>query len=101
MRLYKDLLVGDQIGYKKYQILWRLRHNKFQLGVYIILMAPDPQNLMEVIPASLLRQPYYQKQDLFVLGIAGSKKEAYELVRQLIEEVYRETGGVALREYIQ
>ena len=56
---------------------------------------------MEVIPASLLRQPYYQKQDLFVLGIAGSKQEAYELVRQLIEEVYQETGGVALREYIQ
>ncbi len=101
MRLYKNLLVGDQIGYKKYQILWRLRHNKFQVGIYVILMAPDPQNLMEVIPASLLHQSYYQKQDLFVLGIAGSKREAYELVRQLIEEVYKQTGGVALREYIQ
>ncbi len=101
MRLYKDLLVGDQIGYRKYQIIWKLKHNKFPTGIYIILMALDPQNLMEIIPALLLRQSYYQRQDLFVLGIAGSKQEAYELARQLIEQVYKQTGGVALREYIQ
>ncbi len=101
VRLYKNLLVGDQIRYKKYQVIWKLKHNKIQLGVYIILLAPDPQNLMEIIPASLLRQSYYQRQELFVLGIAGSKEEAYEIARQLIEEVYRHTGGTALREYIQ
>lgn len=101
MRLYKDLLVGDQIGYRKYQIIWKLKRNKFQMGVFVILTAPDPQNLMEIVPAPLLRQSYYQRQDLFVLGLAGSKQEAYELVCQLIERIYKQTGGVALHEYIQ
>jgi len=35
------------------------------------------------------------------LGIALSKREAFELVKDMLEEIYRETGGFQVREYFK
>ena len=41
------------------------------------------------------------KKDLFVVGLAKGKEEAHKVVTQIIDEVYRETGGFAVLSYLQ
>ena len=46
-------------------------------------------------------QKGYPKKDLFVVGLAKGKEEAHKVVTQIIDEVYRETGGFAVLSYLQ
>lgn len=100
MRLYKELFVGPTVRHKRSQVIWKLKRNKLQLDIFLITLAANPNDLMDILPAFLLKQPYYKNQDLFVLGIAGSKPEAQEIVRQIVERLYQETGGFEIREFV-
>jgi len=51
--------------------------------------------------ANELQFPYYLKKDNYVLGIAGPRGLAMELVKDMIEEVYSKTGGFLVREYFK
>ena len=46
-------------------------------------------------------QKGYPKADMYVIGLAHGMKEAHEIVKQIIDEVYRETGGFLILPYLQ
>jgi hypothetical protein len=50
----------------------------------------------------MLLQPYYKKadRDIFVVGIANGKDEAYEVVRDIIDDVYSHTGAFDIKKYL-
>ena len=43
----------------------------------------------------------YITEDIYVIGIAEGKKEALELVRDIIDEVYSNTGGFNISQYLR
>ena len=101
MKWYKDLYVGESIRHKTKIIKWKIKHNAGQINIFVITIASNPQNLMDIIPAHELMQKAYPKKELFVIGLAKGKTEAYKVVTQIIDEVYRETGGFAVLPYLQ
>ncbi|NLJ89908.1 MAG: hypothetical protein GX323_03325 [Clostridiales bacterium] len=68
-------------------------------NVYCIAFASNPKNLFDIYKSIELIQPFYKKQDLHIIGLAENKQESYELVANMIEEVYKETNGFNVREY--
>ncbi len=40
-----------------------------------------------------------QEQNLYVLGLAGNRREAFFLVQEMVMEVYEKTGGFDVRGY--
>lgn len=101
MRWYEDLYAGESIRQKTAKIKWKIRHNAGQIDIYVITLASNPMNLLDIIPAQELMQKAYPKKELYVVGLAHGYEEALEVVTQIIDEVYQQTGGFAVAAYLQ
>ena len=104
MKFYKNLYFGEKAIKSKYKIYRKLKTNSFDLDTYLITLSDNPNNLLDIISSNMLKQPYFKQKEvqdnIFVIGIAKGKEEAYEVVRNLIDKVYKETGCFNIREYL-
>lgn len=100
MKWYKNLYVGESISHKTKRVKWKIIHNAGQVDIYVITLASNPKNLLDLIPSWELMQKYYPKKDKYVIGLAGSYEEAIELAARIICEVYEATGTFRIRDYI-
>ena len=85
---------------KKEKIIRKLESGKLQLSVHVITLAISEKNQLEIYPTLQFKQPAFPEQDLFVVGITKGYEEAVELVEQIVQEVYEQTGGCDIRSYI-
>lgn len=67
-------------------------------GDYWFVMLPEHgNNLLEIVEAPYLRQPYYKKKDIYVAGLAETKEAAEQLVCRIIEDCCAEDGSIDIR----
>lgn len=99
MKFYDRLYVGDSIEDPE-KVKWKLMHNAGQFSVYVIALAQSDDQL-DIFHCGLLKQRYYDRDNLFVVGLAGSREEAVELVVAMMEEVVEKTGEADIRGYIR
>jgi hypothetical protein len=100
MKWYRKLYIGETARKKRYQIVWKVKHRAGMLGVYLITLSSNEENLLDIFDSSILLQPYYKKEDIFIVGIACGYDEAIEIVTRIIDELYRETGDFKIRQYL-
>lgn len=100
MEFYRRLFFGPQIKKRRKEILWKLKHGKPLHGIFLITLPSNEQNLLDILPANLLLQPYYKRQEIFILGAGKGRAETLELLRAFVERIYAETGDVKISEYI-
>ena len=100
MTWYEDLYVGESIIHKTKKIKWKICHNAGQLNIYVITLASNDRNLLDIIPAQELLQKAYPKKGLFVVGLAKGYDEAVEVAASIVDEVYHHTGAFAVRSYL-
>ena len=66
---YKYLYLGETAKKHRFSILQKLRLGKVQPGVHVITPASGGHNLLDILPAYVLRQNYYREQaDLLIVG---------------------------------
>ncbi len=95
------LYLGESINTKKLDKMKRKLEGKPLLtGVVLITLSKNPSDQLDIFEARQLAQRYYQKNPLYVVGIAGSREEAVGLVEQMVKECLRERGDCALKEYL-
>lgn len=99
--LDKLYLSKDIRGKKKNRLMNKIESGQLSFELYCIMFASNPNNLFDIINANDLLFPYYQKQELIILGLATSREAAKLLVKDMLVEVYRETGEFKVREYYQ
>lgn len=100
MRYYKHLYLTEGLEKKKEKIIRKLESGKLQPSVHVITLAISEKNQLEIYPTLQFKQPAFPEQDLFVVGITKGYEEAVELVEQIVQEVYEQTGGCDIRSYI-
>ncbi len=100
MKWHKSLYAGDSIVHKISKIKWKILHNAGQIDIYVIALASNPQNLLDIIPSRELLQKAYPKKEMYVVGLAKGYEEALEVAVSIIDEVYRSTGSFAVSEYL-
>lgn len=103
MRWYKNLYVGENASKTKYKTWDRISMNKLSPGMYLLTLASNEKNLIDIIPADMLKQKHFKKEysdEVRVIGLAKGQDEAFELVRQIVDEVYSNTGGFDIRGYL-
>lgn len=101
MKWYSKLYVSESIGKKANRIKWRINHNAGTVSVYVIAFASNRENLLDIIPSWNLMQKYYPKRDMKIIGIAKGYDEALMLVRDIIDETYRNTGSTDVWSYLR
>lgn len=97
---YDKLYVGESIVHKTKKIKWKIMHNAGQIGIYVITLASNRQNLLDIIPSYELMQRGYPKRDMVIVGLAKGYDEAVEVAASIVDEVYRNTGTFAVRTYL-
>ncbi len=97
---YDKLYVGESIVHKTKKIKWKIMHNAGQIGIYVITLASNRQNLLDIIPSYELMQRGYPKREMVIVGLAKGYDEAVEVVASIVDEVYRNTGTFAVRTYL-
>ena len=64
------------------------------MGIFLITSPLGSTGIMEIYDYNELLQPYYRKQrrTLNIYGVAGSKAAAYEVVRDIMEDIISDIG---------
>lgn len=103
MKWYRKLYLGESAARSKYKVFGRIRSNKFSYDTYLITLPSDTDNLLDIIPAAMLLQPYLKKHksEIYVVGLADGKDEAFMVVRDIIDDVYSNTGAFDIRGYLR
>ena len=89
--------MGNNARKNKYKVLGHVIKKRLSFDTYLITLPSNTSNI--------LLQSHYKKkyitEDIYVIGIAEGKKEALELVRDIIDEVYSNTGGFNISQYLR
>ena len=100
MKYYHALYMSEELISKKTEILDKFENDKWQIEKYLIVLAKNEKNHLEFFNSVLLIQKSIKKDDLFVIGIANGEFGAMELIEKITQEVYDETGGTDIRNYL-
>lgn len=95
------LYLGESINERKLEKIKRKLENKPLLsGIVLIAISRNASDQLEIYEARQLIQNYYRNNPPYVVGIAGSREEAMDIVERLAKECVEKRGDCALKEYL-
>lgn len=83
------------------RIIQKIRRRKLQPGIWLITIASNEENLLDIFQSIYYVQPMFERLNPDIVGIAESEDAAKELVQRIIEDMYRETGHFDVRAYFK
>jgi hypothetical protein len=99
MKWHEHLYVSEKASRESLKRFGRMK-NKFDFPAYMITLPSNPENLLDILSCQEINAtPYYR--DILVIGIANGKKDALELVRDIIWDTYSHTGGFEIQRYME
>lgn len=100
MRWFKDLYVGYNILTEQNRIVEEIKRGEFQIAIYVLTLPENDYDVLEIYPSNVLIQKKYKDSDMVVVGIAGGKEEALDMMQLVIMDCYEDTGDVNVKKYI-
>lgn len=100
MKYYYALYMDEYAKERQVDIMSKLENDKWQMNIYLVALTKNEKNHMEIFHSVLLMQQAVKKEDLFIVGIVNGYFEALEMIEKITQEVYDETGGTDIRNYI-
>ncbi len=99
MQWAENLYLTEKTAKKKNRIIQKANRGIGMVNIYLVTLASNPENLLDIFHAAHLKQPGFYKQDLTVVGIAAGYDEAVDLASRIVNDVYQSTGGFIVRDY--
>lgn len=96
---YKKLYLGESIKQARW-VKYKISYGKKTKGYYCITLSEHGKNLLDIYPSRLLCCDGFQSDDLCIIGVASDKKEAFDVVRDIIEDVYVHTRNFDIKGYL-
>ena len=101
MKFFNNLYVSESLEKKRDKIINKLASGRYPLTVYILALIEEGENQLEFYSTVLFKQKLISDTGIFVVGIASDYDDAVYLVKKIVEDVYKETGGLDIRSYIR
>ncbi len=96
----RHLYLGNHIKKYEQRIRQRLDEGKIDVGHYLITYAVNEMDQLDII--STIKLTAYQREHLPpIVGLAGTRQEAYELLVHITDDCLKATGDVDLRRYLE
>lgn len=83
------------------RIMHKIGKNKIQAGVWVITLASNELNLLDIFHSIHYVQPMFAKMNPDIVGLAESEDAAKELVLKMMKDVYDTNGNFDVRTYFQ
>lgn len=101
MRFRPWLYLGDSIDpMREKKIRKQLDKDPGAAGVVLIALSANDYDQLDILKSKELARLTFLRSELSVVGIAGDREEALELVRQMAAECLTDRGDCALKEYL-
>ncbi len=101
MRLAENLYTTEKTKRMLPRIVHKIRTRRLQPGIWLITIASNEQNLLDIFHSIYYVQPMFAKLNPDIVGIAESEDAAKSLLLQMTEDMYRETGNFDVRTYFK
>lgn len=99
MKWHNPLWFGPQARKNDWKIIRSIKNRKTVANLYLITLAENPSDLLDIISADVLMKKKDSLDQRYLIGIAAGKKEAFELVKTIVDDIYKSTGTLKIREY--
>ena len=99
MRFHGKLYIGDSIKHPELT-KWKLRVAAGQFNVYLIVVSNNQDNQLECFHNALLKQRFFRRQKLYVVGIAGNYEEAVDLIQKITQDCVEKTGACNIKAFL-
>lgn len=99
IKWYEDLYLDNNVTKNVRKYMKKIEKARPVYNVFCIALASNENNVFDIINANELLFPYYKRQNICIIGLALGRDSAFEMVREIIEEMYENTGGFCAREY--
>ena len=97
---YNRLYIGNNAKKRADRAIRRL-NEKMVRGIYLITLASNEKNQLDILSAYNLIQPVVYRRCPMVIGIAWGYDEAVELVIHITNESLEKTGKADLSKYLE
>jgi hypothetical protein len=101
MKWYRPLYMGALAKKNKREIIRKIKSRKFMATACFICLALNEEELLEIYPVYTLVNKRFPVDDLYIVGIAANRFEAFRLVTKIVDDVYQKTGTVDVRGYFK
>ena len=100
MKWFKDLYVSDQAATEITKLMDKINNGKLLVGVYVITLASNKNDNLDILNANLLLQKYYKEKEVYIVGVAKSKAECIDLVKRIISDCYKQRNDEKIKEFL-
>ena len=100
LKWMKNYYIGDCVK-NPTRVRARITAGKCVPYIYIVTLSDNPGNILEILPAVTLVQRGARAICPLIIGMAKGKDEAIQMVRDVVEQVYKETGDFKIKEYLK
>jgi hypothetical protein len=102
MKISDNVIIGSTIAHKAPRILAAIKRDKnpsYKFW-YAVTTAVGPEDMMYIISSEEYGLPFYRKMSLRLLGLAGSRNEADEIVTELVKRAYEQGKITELKSFL-
>lgn len=99
IRWCDNLYMDQKVKLEREKYMDALESEKKVFGLYCVSLAINQNNLFDIISANELLLNYYRNKNMYVVGLAMGRKSAMELVAHIIEDIYRDTKDIKVKDY--
>lgn len=103
MTISENIIIGETISHDAKGILRGVRHPFiWKKGLwYGVTTSCGKDTIMYILSSREMRQKFYQENDIRLLGLAGSMREAYEIVLKLVQMGYNNNCIYEMSQYLE
>ncbi len=101
MRFYRDLYLSKGMENREKGTRLRLKAGAGVVGVYCIAVPLFGSDPLEIINAAFLKQRWYRKSGLLIVGMAETLREAELMSADILMEVHSKQGDYNTRYYFK
>lgn len=95
----RQLYLGNGIKHPAV-IKHKLRTRRLSKGTYVLRIAENDTDYLEILEASYYLQPFAHLEKNYIVGFAATYEEALELVEKMLQDSLEQTGEANLRAYL-
>lgn len=97
MQFAKDLYLSEGLTRQRKELVLRLKTRRMKKAVYVVYFNHN-SDTPEFTNSLFLRQKYYKKYPMYVIGIVETYEQALDYLAGLLEDTFRKNGNFNIKE---
>lgn len=93
--------MGSGAAGDRHRVLGGIREGKRMPDTYVITLPESGNHIVDIRPVNLLTQKEREDDRFLILGAAKGYREAREVVRCMVDDMYRVTGAFQWSVYME